>query len=60
MLTPKLASKLARVALGHVAREYPNKLDHVLTGPDDLKSPRALHPIGSGARDTLRSAMLAC
>lgn len=51
MLTPELAGELARVALGHATREYPNKLDHVLTGPDDLKSPRALHPIFFGSFD---------
>ena len=27
------ANRLAAVALGHVTREYPNKLDHVLAGP---------------------------
>ena len=51
MLTPELAGELARVALGHAKREYPNKLDHVLTGPDDLKSPQALHPIFFGSFD---------
>ena len=28
--TPTLASRMARIALGHVAQEYPHKLDHVL------------------------------
>jgi hypothetical protein len=51
MLTPKLASELAGVALAHVAREYPNKLDHVLSAPGDLQSPRALHPIFFGSFD---------
>jgi hypothetical protein len=51
MLTPMLAGEFARVALGHVTREYPNKLDHVLTGPGDLQSPRALHPIFFGSLD---------
>ena len=50
-LTPELASSFARIALGHVAREYPNKLDHVLEGPDDLRSPRDLHPIYYGSFD---------
>ena len=45
------ASRLARVALGHVTREYPNKLDHVLRGPEDLRSPRALHPVFYGSFD---------
>jgi hypothetical protein len=42
---------LAAIALGHVTREYPNKLDHVLTGPQDLKSPHELHPIFFGSFD---------
>jgi hypothetical protein len=50
-LTPKLASILARVALSHVEREYPNKLDHVLRGPADLRSPRDLHPVFFGSFD---------
>jgi hypothetical protein len=50
-LTPDLASRLAAVALGHVTREYPNKLDHVLTGPADMLSPSALHPIFHGSFD---------
>ena len=32
-LTSEIASQLAGIALGHVTREYPNKLDHVLAGP---------------------------
>ena len=50
-LTPELASRFAAIALGHVAREYPNKLDHVLEGPDDARSPRELHPIFFGSFD---------
>ncbi len=50
-LTPALASKFAGLALSHVTREYPNKLEHVLTGPEDLRSPRALHPIFYGSFD---------
>lgn len=50
-LTPDLASRLAAIALGHVTREYPNKLDHVLSAPGDLLSPRALHPIFHGSFD---------
>src|SRR6185437_8210773 len=50
-LTKELASHFARTALGHVTREYPNKLDHVLTGPEDMKSPRELHPIFYGSFD---------
>jgi hypothetical protein len=51
MLTAELASHFARTALSHVTREYPNKLDHVLTGPADVKGPRELHPIFYGSFD---------
>jgi hypothetical protein len=50
-LTPELASRFAALALGHVTREYPNKLDHVLRGPHDVRTPRALHPIFYGSFD---------
>ena len=50
-LTVDIASKLARLVLAHVEREYPNKLDHVLHGPDDVRGPRALHPIFHGSFD---------
>ena len=50
-LTPEIASSFARIALGHVAREYPNKLDHVLDGPADARGPRDLHPIFYGSFD---------
>jgi hypothetical protein len=51
VLTADLASQFARVALGNVTREFPNKLDHVLSGAADAKAPRALHPIFYGAFD---------
>ncbi len=51
MIDTTLASKLASLALAHVTREYPNKLDHVLNGPEDLASPRELHPIFYGSFD---------
>jgi len=50
-LTPEIAGLYARTALGHVVREYPNKMDHVLDGPADVKGPRALHPIFFGSFD---------
>jgi hypothetical protein len=50
-LTAELATRLAAIALGHVTREYPNKLDHVLAGPQDIRSPRELHPIFWGSFD---------
>lgn len=50
-LPPDLAARFAAIALGHVTREYPNKLDHVMTGPEDVKGPRDLHPIFHGSFD---------
>jgi hypothetical protein len=50
-LTEDLADRLAGIALGHVRREYPNKPDHVLGGPEDLRGPRALHPVFHGSFD---------
>jgi hypothetical protein len=51
VLTPALASKLAKLALAHLTREYPNKLTHALAGPEDVRSPRELHPIFYGSYD---------
>jgi hypothetical protein len=45
------AARFAQAALGHVAREYPNKLDHVLASGADALGPRALHPIFFGSFD---------
>ena len=42
---------MARIALGHVRKEYPHKLDHVLLGDADALGPRALHPIFYGSFD---------
>ena len=52
-LTAETASRFARVALGHVTREYPNKMDHVLAGPEDVKGP------ARGTSDLLRQLRLA-
>jgi hypothetical protein len=51
ILTPEIASEFARIAIGHVTREYPNKLDHVLVGGAGLRVPSALHPIFYGSFD---------
>jgi hypothetical protein len=45
------AGEFARIALGHVTREYPHKLDQVLSGDADLQPPRLLHPIFFGSFD---------
>ena len=50
-LTPELASHFASLALAHVTREYPNKLDHVLNDAGDLAPPSALHPVFFGSFD---------
>jgi hypothetical protein len=50
-LDANLAGKFARIALGHVTREYPHKLDHVLLGDEDALTPRAQHPIFYGSFD---------
>lgn len=50
-LTPTLADKFATLALNHVQREFPNKLDHVMNDEADVRSPRALHPVFYGSFD---------
>src|SRR5215469_1161035 len=50
-LTPELAERFATIAFGHVGREYPNKLDQVLSGAGDLATPRDLHPLFYGSFD---------
>jgi len=50
-LDANLAARMARIALGHVTREYPHKLDHVLESDADAETPRALHPIFFGSFD---------
>jgi len=50
-LTLEIARHFAGVALGHVGREYPHKLDHVLNGDADARTPRALHPVFFGSFD---------
>ncbi|MGG5885642.1 DUF2891 domain-containing protein [Falsiroseomonas sp. HC035] len=50
-LAPDQAEALARIALGHVGQEWPQKLDHVLTGPEDLRRPSELHPAFHGSFD---------
>jgi hypothetical protein len=50
-LTAHQASSFARLALKGVNKEYPNKPEHVLAGPDDVKGPVALHPAFFGFYD---------
>ena len=46
-----LAARFAGIALGHVTRDYPYKLDHVMLADDDARPPRDLHPIFHGSFD---------
>jgi hypothetical protein len=50
-LTADLADGFARLALANVAREYPTKLDHVINGPGDCRTPAQLHPLFHGSFD---------
>jgi hypothetical protein len=50
-LDAALASHMARIALGHVRKEYPHKPDHVLLGDEDALTPRTLHPVFYGSFD---------
>ncbi|MBN9523250.1 DUF2891 domain-containing protein [bacterium] len=50
-LTPAAATAFARLALKGVVREYPNHPGHVLGGPQDALTPKALHPAFYGSYD---------
>jgi len=50
-LTEAMAAGFARLTLGHIGRTYPHKLDHIMTGPDDVAPPDVLHPIFHGSFD---------
>jgi hypothetical protein len=50
-LDPALAARFAELALANIAREYPHKLDHVITADADVVAPRALHPAFHGSYD---------
>lgn len=51
MLDTALASAFARVALANVAREYPRRLDQLLTDASTEWRPRILHPVFFGSYD---------
>jgi hypothetical protein len=51
LLTSDLAAVFARVALANVQREYPRRLDQLLTRPDTEWQPRRLHPAFYGSYD---------
>ncbi len=50
-LDADLASHMASIALGHVRKEYPHKLDQMLLSDADALPPRVLHPIFYGSLD---------
>jgi hypothetical protein len=45
------AGHFAGLALKCVRQEYPNKPDHVMSGPQEVLSPRAQHPAFYGCYD---------
>lgn len=50
-LTQAQASRLAKLPLKCVRKEYPNKLDHVMNAAGEVQSPKALHPAFYGCFD---------
>lgn len=50
-LTADYAARFMALTLGHLTREFPHKLDHVMDGPEDARTPRQLHPIFFGSFD---------
>jgi hypothetical protein len=45
------ASHFAKLALGCVRKELPNKIDHLVNDPSDVKRPKDLHPAFYGCLD---------
>jgi hypothetical protein len=50
-LTRETAARFAEIALGHVARAWPHKADHVFSGPEDVRPHEEFHPIFFGSFD---------
>ncbi len=50
-LTQTHAAQFMALTLGHLTREFPHKLDHVMDGPADVRRPSELHPIFHGSFD---------
>src|SRR6185436_1341338 len=51
MLTEELASRLARVALANIVREYPRHIQHLTTSAEEELHERVLHPAFYGSYD---------
>ncbi len=50
-MTPEIASRFAKVALGHVAKPFPYKDDHVFENETDARLPQDAHPCFFGSFD---------
>lgn len=50
-LSQSQASRFARLALKCVAKEYPNKPEHVINDAGDVETPKSLHPAFYGCFD---------
>jgi hypothetical protein len=50
-LREETGRSFARIALGHVARAYPYKDDHVFGSDDDVRPPSEAHPVFFGSYD---------
>lgn len=50
-LDRETADRFARIALGHVEREYPHKPGHVLAAAGEVQGPRETHPLFFGSFD---------
>ncbi|CAK8742454.1 hypothetical protein SODG_005744 [Sodalis praecaptivus] len=57
LLDGERAAAMARIALGHVEREYPNHIMHNLQDERDINGPRALHPVFSAATTGTRASI---
>ncbi|MEL7198847.1 MAG: DUF2891 domain-containing protein [Pseudomonadota bacterium] len=50
-MTPDIAARFANIALGHVAKPYPYKDDHVFENETDARLPQTAHPCFFGSFD---------
>ena len=49
-LTQETGAQFAGIALGHVTREHPHKLRHVLTSTEGARTPSAFYGCSADAR----------
>ena len=47
----QVASTYAESIINSIQQEYPNQMQHMLTGPDDRPTPREAHPAFYGCFD---------